>query len=136
MNKIKILLSVTAVFPVFTTFGGSYQTMQFNTVDGERHYLPLENLEIVYENNVMVATQGANHLEIPLTELASMQFSDEEASVGLLHIDSKNPVEVFTLNGIFKGIFYSADDLNARIPAGIYVARDKNGTSLKIAIRK
>lgn len=112
-----------------------YLSMQFNTADGGEHLIGLEGLEIVYTPETLVATQGANRLELPLGQLVSMQFTTL-AGIENLQIDSLNDVEAFDLNGVSYGRFDSFESLKSSLANGIYVVKAKNGETFKINVKK
>ena len=131
-----LFLILTLLSGILFLKAEEYQSMQFLTVSGYEYLIPLEGLEIVYTDESLVATQGWRKLELPKSELKSMQFSSQQAAVGQIYVDRNNPVEVFDTNGISHGIFTSSEDINAGLADGIYILKHKDGSTRKITLKR
>ena len=121
------------VFPIAAT--AQYESMQFITTEGEEYLIPLSGLEIVFsDNGNMVATQNDRVLEIPVSDLVSMQFSEKETGIDVLANDEN--MEVFGINGISYGHFNSLEQMRHTLNPGTYVIRKSNSATFKITLKK
>ena len=132
----KILLASLFFISALLAMATDYRSMVFTTIEGEEHIISANGLEIIFNDGVMVATQGEGKIEIPVIDLRSMQFSEMETSIEQIMISSENPVEAYSLNGVHNGVFFSKDELRSSLPEGIYIISQSNGFTHKITIRK
>lgn len=112
-----------------------FQSMQFATQSGEPQYMPLEGLEIVFQNGNMLAVAGERSLTISLADLVSMEFSDDEAGVAFTFKDGE-PFSVYSASGIYCGKFDSFSVMKDSLADGVYVIKKNDGTSFKINVKR
>lgn len=106
---------------IFTDQSGASTTV---SVDGLR-------MSFVGDKAVIVSNAGA--VELPLSSLASMQFTTTLGATAAV-ADASAAVEVFTTAGVSVGRYASACDAADALPAGFYIVKSPCGVS-KILVR-
>lgn len=132
----KLFISALLIAGGWTASSAQYPSMMFTTIDGEVHLAPVEDLRITFVDGDLVASSANRTLSIPLDKLMSMQFSEEEASIDRIVINSDAPVEVYDLSGVCYGTFVSAEAMRAELQEGIYVVKQADGATSKIFLKK
>lgn len=110
--------------------------MIFSTTDGSEYSISSSNLQIKFTSDKLVATSDGNTLEVPLAKLKTMQFSEKQSGIDGTVIDTPTQLTVYGIDGTVKGIFDSVESASAKLDNGVYILKDKNGLSIKIAVRK
>ena len=64
-----------------------------------------------------------------------MYFSDVDAIEEILSSTLQGTFTVYTLSGEESGTFDGVNELNTRLPKGIYIIKDQQGNTAKIQIR-
>lgn len=116
--------------------GADSASMQFRTADGATHYIAIEDLNITFVDGQMMASAGESSLTLPLASLVSMEFSDVDAGVDEVFGATAAEVTVYSIDGICRGRFASAEASVAALESGVYVVKCDNGETSKIVIRK
>lgn len=129
----KLILTVLMAVGFAPAFA-EYQSMQFDTLAGETYTISLTDLDIRFDNGNLTATGGGHTLVLPLDQMKTMQFSEEEAAIESLTINSECPAEVYDLKGVSLGKFSSLEQINDELPAGIYIVRQADGLISKIVL--
>ena len=107
--------------------------LQFETTDGSVKQIPIENLEIIFEEGNLIATQDENELILPLDQLISMRFKDAESKISDMVIDPIKDLTLYDISGVKIGNYNSLEDL-LNLPKGIYIIQDSKGNTIKISI--
>lgn len=119
------------------TASADFPSIAFTTITGDEKVISADGLEITFSNGNMTATSSSASFTIPLTQIASMQFSNKiDASVSVSAIGSDNPFVVYTPQGICRGTFSDFNSLKFNLEPGIYIIRSANGETSKISISK
>lgn len=119
-----------------TMVSAEYKSMVFTTHDGTEHNIGLDGLEIEFQGTKMYASDLTTSLEFDLASLASMQFSEKLISDVEAVIAEGGEVEIFTLGGEYLGKYENLNAALARFnDAGIYIAKFKDGYTIKITKR-
>lgn len=116
----------------------AYPYMIFTNADGSQSAMAVDHLEITFVDGKLVATNGAGQASLTLADLASMQFStsedgisDEIVTITLSReIQPSTPSVVYDLSG--RRAYQPKGKV---IPRGIYIVRDANGKTSKMAIK-
>ncbi len=121
MRKRIIILSVLAAISS-QLLDEEFGYMVFTLNDGSVQSIAANGLNMSFTGGNLTAKNGTSTLTIPLTDLKSMVFSNDEVS-GIGQMDSKttdNTTEVYDL----QGHKVSKEHLRK----GIYLVKTKNGT--------
>ncbi len=98
----------------------SDSAMEFLLTDGTVKSIPSANLEMTFTADSLIASDGVNSVEIPLTNLSKFYFSDSSTGIENLPV-SANLYSVSDLNGIDYGHYGSLDEMRGNLPKGVYV---------------
>ena len=121
MRKRIIILSLLAAISG-QILAEEYGFMVFTLNDGSTQSIPAKELSMSFTGGNLTAKSGTSTLTIPLTDLKSMVFSNDEAS-GIGQVDSKT---TDTVTGIYnlQGHKVSKELLRK----GVYMVKTQNGT--------
>lgn len=134
MKKLLLMFMLCAASSIVAN--AEYSLMKFTGTDGEVSYLSVENLEIVFDNGMMIASSNGGSVEFPLADIASMEFSNDSATVIEINSLTEGEVDVYSIDGKPFGKFDSASIALENLPAGIYVMNKKDGSTIKITVKK
>lgn len=99
--------------------------------------MSVEALELTVAEGNLLITNADGEYSLPVSDLASMAFSNDEpsAAVELAKVERAEAVMVYAIDGRSCGVFSSATDAKTILPAGIYVAKSTDGSTSKIAVK-
>lgn len=129
----KLLFSMLAVLWATAVLADTYPYLAFQTADGYRN-ISTQSLVMNFADGQLVASNGAETLNLTVADLSRMFFSTEPAAVTDVAADDHADVAVYTIDGICLGNFSSASSAEASLSKGVYIIKGKNATH-KIAIR-
>lgn len=128
-------------------------TFRFVTAQGETTVVASENLVITFEDGTLVASNGSQTITLPVTNLVSMNFSDEEVSGGetpdpdpvdpdpdepeqdsIQEIMASGECALYSVDGKEQGKFASLEAARKALKPGIYVIKS-NGACHKIVVK-
>lgn len=109
-------------------------TMVFECSDGKSQTIVSENLEMIFSNDSLIASNGINTLEIPLSKLTRFFFSDSNTGVTGIGGEETIKIEVATISGVNLGTFESMEAVRESLPEGIYLI-NVDGSTHKMIIR-
>lgn len=131
----KALLScVVGAMAVPAAFG-EYTAMTFKSADGTTHSIGSTGLKIEFVDGSLVATNGTETLTLPLTSLATMEFTGENSGINDISSDLEGELTLYTTAGIGCGTFKSLDAAKSSLPQGIYIAKSTSGKITKIILQ-
>lgn len=133
----KYLLSVCIVLTAFAV-NAEYKRLVFRTIEGNEQSVGLSRLHISFTNGKMVAVSEGESVEISLTSLKSMEFSDNHTGIKDILADKEfaGKVSVYDTDGRLHGRYESATSACAKLPSGVYIIRAENGATSKILINR
>lgn len=109
-------------------------TMIFESSDGTGQIITGLNIEMRFSDNYLIADNGLNTIEIPLSMLTRFYFSDYNTGVVGTIGNDVTDFEVTTLSGVPSGRFESIDAMRESLPEGIYIIR-VGGNTYKLLIK-
>lgn len=128
----KAILSFLLLYCMTVTQAASYKYLVVEKTDGTRHSMEASGLTLMFSEGNLVASDGTS---IALTQLTKMYFSDVDAIEEILSSTLQGTFTVYTLSGEESGTFDGVNELNTRLPKGIYIIKDQQGNTAKIQIR-
>lgn len=121
MRKRIIILSLLAAISG-QLLAEEYGYMVFTLNDGSTQSIAAKELSMSFTGGNLTAKSGTSTLTIPLTDLKSMIFSNDEAS-GIGQVDSKTTDNV---TGIYNLQGHKVTKEHLR--KGVYMVKTQNGT--------
>lgn len=129
-----MILAVSGLW--FTEAKADYESMIFNTADGEAHIIGVTGLKInASGENLIVSNSEGKSLELPLSTMMTMEFSNASA-IKELNDTYSGPYTLFTLDGKKAGCFKTLEDAEAGVEPGTYVIKDNSNKTFKILLGK
>lgn len=125
-----LVLAMTAI-----ATHAEFNRLVFRTVDGEEQSIGIQELDITFVNDQMIARSEGESVKIALTSLRSMEFSngDKTGLDDLLMVGvSEGKVAVYSVEGYSLGMYDSLSLAYSVLPQGVYVVRDEKGRFSKI----
>ena len=116
----------------------TYPYLTFLQTDGTSITVPASSLTITFSNGKLIAANGTESKELTIANLASMYFSEADATTSIKEIAITNAdgkVNVYSLQGICIGKFDNIQSINKNLPMGIYIVKAANGKASKIAVK-
>lgn len=130
----KLVIIVIGILVVLVA-KADYTTLSFKTVDGQSYHFDIKGLDISFSQEYLTASNPEISFALPLAQIESMEFTNI-ASIGTDAMINNNKINeetiVFTVSGMAMGIFPSFEDAMQRIPAGVYILKYADGTTIKI----
>lgn len=133
MKKI-VLISVLALCASMAH--ADYQSMVFRMSDGTEQTVSLDGITMTFADGNLVVKNSSTNLSLPLTSLASMEFSTLTTGLEVLPADVNSSVSVYSLDGVALGEFENLAAAESNLGKGTYVFAFKNGQTLKITLTK
>lgn len=127
---------IVALLSYLSANADIYQSMMFETGNGDITVVSAQDLEITFTDTDLVATNADESISLPLSELTSMMFTDREPTSVKEVLSYTGQVNVCTIAGVDCGSFASTHEALSELGDGIYIFTYDNGTSLKIAVSK
>lgn len=133
----KIFLSLLLAGGAFLSSSAQYSSLVFTTDKGEELAIPVKDLVIKIDGDLLIAQSENNKLEIPTKSLTMMAFGDAD-NTGVAEIPQAvgGPVEFFTLDGKSAGCFNSFEEARTSLENNVYVVKLADGSFLKVYIKK
>ncbi len=133
---IKCYLMLLFVLASLLAKADDYKRLVFTTADGQTVSVAAEGLEMTIVDGQLRVSDGTSIYVLPLSTLASMAFSTDEANAirTLAEADADAPVTVFTAAGQRAGTFASLSEARSRLPRGLYIIQSRITTS-KLLVR-
>lgn len=131
----KLLLIVAAFLPALTASAYDYPYLLFTCADGTQKALNVDRLTLDIVDGKLVLANSLETHQIPLAELARMNFVSDLQGVDRLESDaSEQAVEVFTLSGVSLGSFADSEAARRALGSGIYIVKQGPRVA-KLAVR-
>lgn len=105
----------------------TYNYLVFTNQAGATTAFSVDNLTLKVNGTDLQVTNDEGTVTLILSELASMQFSEEQTITGvenILHADA--PVQVHSVTGVFMGTYNSMLDAAKCLNMGTYVISSGN----------
>lgn len=125
-----VLMAMTSVLMSLAHADG-FEMLVFKTIKGDSYSVVTQGLEIYFKEGYL--TFSNNELNIPVTSLMSMEFSDN-SGVETTISDSPGSVAVFSIDGIRKREYSSLQEAYKDLRVGLYVVRQSDGKTFKIRV--
>ena len=133
-----IVFMICACLSEVMAHADTYPYLTFLQTDGTSISVSASSLTITFSNGKLIATYGTESKELTITNLASMYFSETEATTSIKEIAITNAdgkVKVYSLQGICIGMFDNIQSINEKLPIGLYIMKAANGKVSKIAVK-
>ena len=116
----------------------AYPYLVFTNTDGSQTVVAAQSLELTISDGQLVATNGTSSRILTLSDLASMQFSTSKDGItdeivtmaDASKLTSAQPTAIYDLSG--RRAYQPAGKAMRR---GVYIVRDANGKTSKIAVK-
>lgn len=132
----RILLTLAAIISISAGALASYNAIEFHTLEGTIRTLGISDLEITFVDGRLVATSTDGSVEVPLSQLQSMNFAVDRTSAIAPAWQENETIDLYTTTGLHIGTF-DADNISAaNLPAGIYIVKSYSGHSYKFIVGK
>lgn len=109
-----------------------YAFLMLATTSGMKTTMAVEGLEITVNGSQIVAANNAERRTFSLSDLATMQFTNETVATAIdaaTMPDDDEGVDVFSLSGMALGHYTSIDDCRDKLTPGVYVVRQAGKTT-------
>ena len=124
-----IWMSVKAVPP--------YKYMEFKTTENTSLVFEAEGLEIEINDGVLsLSNASGQKMNIDVSTLVSMQFTDNPAAIFNNTGDSDSKVKVYKLDGTVVGLFSNVSNVTNTLSPGVFILKSAEGQTVKIMIGK
>lgn len=114
----------------------TFSHLCFTTTGGTEHHLRISGMAISLSETTISASHSEGTLELDLTELQSLKFTDGTSSAIGITTETDGITTIYRLDGTVAGTFGSATEAVESLPSGIYLIHDSNGSATKITIKK
>lgn len=135
MKKFFIVLFVS-IATVLSCMASEYNVMMFTMQSGARHYVSLQNLEVTFTEDMLLADSSEGNLQLPLADVSTMQFYTDTASSLAVVGSAETPVTAYSIFGENCGDFDTLDAAVRSLKTGIYLLKHSDGATMKISIKK
>jgi hypothetical protein len=126
MKKIFLLLAVSCVM---LTQASTYKFLVFTNTEGTNTAFNVDGLTLRVEGSNLQVTNADGTVNMILTALKSMQFSEDGTLTALDDVlNADAPVQVFSLSGISLGTYDSMMEAAKKLTPGAYVISNGNVT--------
>jgi len=125
MRKIVLLLAVA--WCTWAAQAGEFAYLVFTNTSGSATVLGVSNLRMSIEGTSLQVTNDEGTVNMVLTELASMQFSNDPAAIDNV-LNGDETVQVFSVSGMSLGTFGSMIEAAQQLNAGVYVISNGKNT--------
>lgn len=129
----KKLILCMAVCCTLMLQAATYSYLVFTNTAGTVTVLPVDGLQMTVSGSELVVTQSDSNVRFALTELATMQFSNDPMAIDQI-LEADQPVQVFSLTGTLLGTFPSLLEAAGQLSAGAYVVSNGSVTQ-KIVVK-
>lgn len=110
--------------------------LAFQKLDDSIERIEAKSLTITFANGNLSASNGTENLEIKLSDLVKMYFTDGDSGTNIVSVDfNEIEADVYTIDGKNCGKFTSVAEAVASLPAGIYIIKTSDDKSFKIAVQ-
>lgn len=99
---------------------GDYGYLVFTNTNASTSVFSVTNLTLTVNGSDLQVTNDEGTVNLVLTELASMQFSNDPQAIENV-LDGDQPVQVFSVSGASLGTFGSLLEAAQQLNAGAYV---------------
>ncbi len=131
----KTFITLLTILGIAAAHAEDYPYMMFQTNDGTILTMASASLTITFSEGNMMLSNGAESKTIALADLKKMCFASDPAGIkSTPENEMDEPVEVFTITGIFVGKYENVEKARTTLERGIYVVKSKN-QNLKIAVQ-
>lgn len=117
MRKIVLVLAVCCAL---MAQAGDYGYLVFTNTNASTSVFSVTNLTLTVNGSDLQVTNDEGTVNLVLTELASMQFSNDPQAIENV-LDGDQPMQVFSVSGVSLGTFGSLLEAAQQLNAGAYV---------------
>lgn len=115
----------------------SYKYLEITKVDNTEAVVMADDLTLTIDGErVVFANPTGEITQMRADEISRMQFTDEKSSIKAIAADTSGPVTVYTIAGLYSGVYPSLDDALNNLPAGTYVINCGKCDAIKIYVGK
>ena len=112
-----------------------YNFLTFQQADGTQQSFGLSGLRLTFSGGNVLIEQNGQTTTLPLAQLSKMFFSQNATAISLpssslLPSPSSflHPTSVYSLSGVCMGTFESVDQMQERLPQGVYMMKESGKT--------
>lgn len=136
MRKL-FLLSLLTISWMWVKAVTPYKYMEFKTTENTSLVFEAEGLEIEINDGVLALSNASGQkMNIDVSTLASMQFTDNPAAIFNITFDSDSKIQVYKLDGTVVGNFPSISNVINTLSPGVYILKSTEDQNVKIMIGK
>ncbi|MGI6223900.1 MAG: hypothetical protein ACOYJG_09835 [Prevotella sp.] len=125
MRRIYALLFCAIV--ALPMMADDYAYLNIATSSGSETSLSVSNLEIVYSDGKLVATNDDGTQSFTLTDLTKMYFSTT-TGISSVNATEESPITVYSVSGALVGTFKNADEARQNLTPGVYLFKSQSKT--------
>lgn len=106
--------------------------ISFECLDGSKHSIQSENLEITFADGKVNATNGTENVVLPLNTVRAFYFG---TSSGISNIQAvtDGKIDVYDIAGAHRGTYCSLSAARQTLPAGTYIVKSgKNAIKMSL----
>jgi hypothetical protein len=119
MKNVFLLLAVCCTL---LAQASSYNYLVFTNISGAKTAFGVSNLTLKVEGTDLKVTNTNGTVNLVLTDLASMQFSNDDTTTRLDNVlNADTDVQVFSVSGATIGSYHSLMEAVQILEAGVYV---------------
>ncbi len=121
----KMVLVLVVIFGAIMVHAAELPYLVFYNTSGTATVLSVSNMTLKVDGSLLTVTNDEGSTNFTLTELASMQFSDNTTTIENV-IFADQPVAVFSMTGVALGTYTNLNEAAAALSAGSYVISNGN----------
>lgn len=119
MKNVFLLLAVCCTL---LAHASSYNYLVFTNTSGAKTSFGVSNLTLKVEGSDLKVTNTNGSVNLVLTDLVSMQFSNNDITTGVENVlNADKAVQVFSVSGATIGAYGSLMEASQMLDAGVYV---------------
>ncbi len=111
--------------------------LAFKQNNGTVQTVAVQSLVLTFSNGTLIATNSDGSKSFILADLQKMYFTTSTEASGITDVETPtdSPVEIFTVSGIAVGKYDTLAAAKDALAKGIYIAKQQNGSTFKIAVK-
>lgn len=130
-------LFIPVVAALSFCYAAHAETLQlaFRSIDGSERAFNAKNLKMQVSNGNLSVTNDEESQIFSLDKLDRMYFKGGESTlVGEFEFNKAEELNVYSINGEFKGSYISIKEAEKNLDSGVYIFRSE-GKSIKIIVK-
>lgn len=124
----KPLITLLFSVGVIAAMAYDYPYLIFQKSDMTETALSVESLTLSISGTEIIATNADGTESFTLSELNKMEFSTTTTDVEESEYTEDTPVEIYTITGIYKGVYTDLSQAMQTLPKGLYIVKSESKT--------